>query len=102
MNTNTKNNYLEQIKFYADTPRGERNKFFCYTCSIVNYEEFFLRFILRGYAIRAAYYNQTNINTGEIRHNLKFKREDLQTLFDKAMQLPDKEKQRIRAFALKK
>ena len=66
------NKYRERIKFYADTPRQEKNKFFCYECSILQCKEFLYKFIFLGYNIRAAYYEKTEIDTGKVLENLKF------------------------------
>jgi len=64
--------YLERIKFYADTPNHQKNKFFCFQCSILNCKEFLYRFIFKGYNIRAAYYEKKETETGIILENLKF------------------------------
>jgi hypothetical protein len=55
----------ERLKFYADTPRGQKNKFFCWEVTILSLEDSLNRFFLEGYAIRAAWYEMINTETGE-------------------------------------
>lgn len=70
-------NYRERIKFYADTPMQEKNKYFCFECSILKCKEFLYGFYFRGFNIRAAWYEKTEIDTGKILENLKFNVPDL-------------------------
>ena len=69
--------FQERIKFYADTPRHEKNKFFCFECSMLHCKEFLYKFFFNGFSIRAAYYEKTEIETGKILENLKFNIPDL-------------------------
>jgi len=70
----------EQLKFYADTPAGEKNKFFCYNgISFLNHEEKLKDFIKKGFIIKAAYLQTTNEDTGEIK-NIKIS--NLQYYYD--------------------
>ena len=75
---------IERLKFYADTPRGEKNKFFCWQiASIFNLEEKLIEFIQKGFEIRSAWYEKINDETGEILENSRIN--DLQSIFDKAI-----------------
>ena len=49
-------NFKTRLKFYADTPSGQRNKLHCYECDLFNIEAMIKRFTIRGYIIRAAYF----------------------------------------------
>jgi hypothetical protein len=75
----------EKLKFYADTPRGEKNKFFCWNVSILQLEEALYRFFARGFVIRAAWYETINTETG-VHENTRIR--DLQGIFDRFCQLP--------------
>jgi len=89
MNTNTNNPvYIERIKFYADTPRGEKNKYFCFKTDLLNLEAALFRFFEKGFLVRAAWYEKINTETGEI-ENLKL---DLQTSFNRFMALYPKKR----------
>jgi len=61
----------EQLKCYADTPRGEKNKFFCFCIKLMELDDTIIRFITQGFKIRAALYQITNTSTGEIKENTK-------------------------------
>lgn len=61
----------ERVKFYADTPKGEMNKLFIFTSDTFHWEECIKRFIRKGFYIRAAWFETIDIETGEIKHNLK-------------------------------
>ena len=75
--------YIERIKFYANTPMGEKNKYFCFKTDLLNLENCLFRFFKKGFEIRAAWYEKINIETGEI-ENLKL---DLQTSLNKFLAL---------------
>lgn len=49
-------NFKTRLKFYADTPSGQRNKLHCYNCDLFQIEAMLKRFTIRGYIIRAAYF----------------------------------------------
>jgi len=57
-----KKNATNRLKFYADTPRGEKNKLFIYNVS--HYEhaiDLVAKFVQKyGFTIRAAYYENQN------------------------------------------
>ena len=89
MNTNTNLNtnnsvYKERLKFYANTPKGEKNKYFCFNVSLLQLEESIFRFIKRGYYIKSAWYECINTETGEILENSRI---TLQDVFDKFSKL---------------
>jgi len=77
----------ERLKFYADTPRGERNKLFCWDVSIIHLEDAIFRFFARGFNIRAAWYENTNSKTGQKENQ----RINIEELFDKFHSLSPKE-----------
>jgi hypothetical protein len=79
----------EQLKFYADTPRGDKNKLFTWDVSILTLEDALFRFFAKGWNIRSAWYNKTNTETGEVENT---KIPNLQQLFEKFLSLPPKEK----------
>lgn len=49
-------NFKTRLKFYADTPSGQRNKLHCYSCDLFNIEAMIKRFTIKGYIIRAAFF----------------------------------------------
>lgn len=57
--------FTERLKFYADTPRGEKNKLHCFYVSAFKLKDALFRFWARDYHIRSAYYDKTNTETGE-------------------------------------
>jgi hypothetical protein len=69
----------EQLKFYADTPRGEKNKYHCYACSLLHLQETLSRFFEKGYNVRAAWYQSLDTETGAVISN---ERIDVPKLFD--------------------
>ena len=79
---------MEKLKFYADTPRGERNKLFCWDVSILHLEDAIFRFFARGFVIRAAWYENVNQETGRVTNE----RIDTEGLFDKFSSLSSKQK----------
>jgi len=74
---------IERLKFYANTP-SEKNKRFCWECSILDIEEKLIEFMLKGWAIRAAWYEKLNKETGEVLENTRIN--DLQSIFNKAVE----------------
>jgi len=78
----------EKLKFYADTPRGERNKLFCWKVSILHLEDAIFRFFARGFVIRAAWYENVNQETGQVTNE----RINIEELFDKFSSLSSKQK----------
>jgi hypothetical protein len=57
---------MERLKFYADTTRGERNKFFCFSiASRSELDERLDYWIDKGFYIRAAWHESINEQTGE-------------------------------------
>lgn len=84
MNTENNTDIKEQLKFYADTPKGEKNKLFCFEVNILELENAVKRFLIKGFNIRAAWYQKTNIITGEIKENTRLNIENIQnSLIDK-------------------
>ena len=54
------------IKFYADTPAGDKNKYFCFKLkSILSLKEAVMRFYDKKFIIRSCYYHELNQDTGE-------------------------------------
>jgi len=54
------------LKFYADTPRGEKNKYFCFSInSIMDIEARLLYWMQKGFYVRAAYYEFVDDETSE-------------------------------------
>lgn len=80
--------FKERLKFYADTPRGEKNKYFCFDVSIIHLEDAIFRFFAKGFHIRAAWYENINTEYGQV-ENQKI---NVQELFDKFCDLPPREK----------
>lgn len=57
---------MERLKFYADTPRGEKNKLFSWTIkSILDLPARLNYFTNKGYYIRSAWYESIDEDTGE-------------------------------------
>ena len=81
----------EKIKFYADTPKGEKNKLFVFSCNILSLEDCLYRFILKGFYIRSAYY-QLEKDDGEI-INTKIK--NISDYYSKANDLSKADRLRI-------
>jgi hypothetical protein len=64
--------YLERVKFYADTPAGDVNKLFTFETNIFSIERLFRTFIIqKKYNIRAAWYEKIDKDTGEIVENTR-------------------------------
>lgn len=68
----------EQLKFYADTPKGEKNKLFCFEVNILELENAIIRFLIKGFVFRAAWYQRTNTLTGEIKENTRINIETIE------------------------
>jgi len=80
------------IKFYADTSAGERNKYFCFKLkSILSLHDSILRFYCKGFNIRSAWYQETNLETGEV-INQRIPAETLNELFEEYVNLTPKQK----------
>jgi len=61
---------VERLKFYADTPNGDVNKFFCFTIpSIVEIQARLLYFMKKKWYIRSAWYEC--IENGKVTSNQK-------------------------------
>lgn len=73
----------DRIKFYADTPRGEKNKLFCFKADLLTLEETLMRFLRKKFVIRAAWFEQIDTETGELLTNQRIPTETLQSIFDK-------------------
>lgn len=71
--------FRERIKFYADTPRGEKNKLFCFDTSVLTLKETVWRFFNQGWSIRSAWYENINLTTGEVIENTKL---NVQSMFE--------------------
>ncbi len=55
---------MERLKFYADTPDGKKNKFFCWTINdILDLPARLNYFANKGYYIRAAWYEYVDDET---------------------------------------
>lgn len=82
---------IERLKFYADTPTGEKNKYCCWDISsIMDLEDRLIYFMQKGWNIRAAWYEKIDTDTGEVKENSKI--DCLQEIFDKAIDLLTKNK----------
>ena len=73
---------IERVKFYADTPKGEKNKQFCFKVGILELPEAIKRFHKAGYSIRALWYEKIESDTGEKIENTRVPTSTLQKLFD--------------------
>jgi len=85
----------ERLKFYANLPDGTKNKFHCFNVSLLSLEEALKRFLINGYHIKAAWHEAIDNSTGEIKHNLRIKTEDMQRLFDDAIDEENKAKRKV-------
>ena len=73
--------YNSRIKFYADTPRGEINKYHCFKVrNIFEVNEALLRFVSKGYIIKACWYEKIALDTGKVIDNMKI---DMVAFLDK-------------------
>jgi hypothetical protein len=55
----------ERLKFYADTPQA-KNQYFCWSLtSVLSLKEALWRFFDKGWAIRSAWYEKIDTETGE-------------------------------------
>jgi hypothetical protein len=60
---------MERLKFYADTPRGEKNKYFCFKInSILDLEGRLIYWLKKGMYIRSAWYESIDEETGLIQN----------------------------------
>lgn len=75
----------EKIKFYADTPRGEKNKQFCFKTNLLNISDTIKRFIRKKFVIRAAWYEKIDTCTGELIENTRIPAETLQDIFNEVI-----------------
>ena len=85
----------ERIKFYADTPKGEKNKQFCFNTNILSLADSVKRFFLQGFNIKAAWYEKIETDTGEIIENTRIPKSTLQELFDQAIEQSKKDKSKV-------
>jgi len=46
----------ERIKFYSDTPTGEKNKYFVFSCPFLDSMKFLMQKHSQGWHIRSAWY----------------------------------------------
>jgi hypothetical protein len=59
---------VERLKFYADTPNGDKNKFFCFKIpSIIEIDKRLLYFMKKNWYIRSAWYEC--IEDGKVKNN---------------------------------
>lgn len=72
---------IEHIKFYANTPAGDKNKLFTFECTLINLQSCLERFMKKGFNIRACWYQNYNDATGEI-INKRIPTKTLQDIFD--------------------
>ncbi len=75
----------ERIKFYADSPKGEKNKQFCFKTNLLCLEDSVKRLFIQGYSFRAVWYEKIDSETGEIIENTRIPQSTLQELFEKAI-----------------
>ena len=72
--------YKHQVKFYANTPRGEVNKLFVYETDMLHFERVLVTHIKSGFHIKAAWYQITRIARLKTIESMKIK--DLQKYFN--------------------
>jgi len=75
----------ERVKFYADTPRGEKNKLFCFKVDLITLKETIKRFMIKKFVIRSAWYEKIDTGTGELIENTRIPSDSLQEIFDEMM-----------------
>jgi len=69
---------VERIKFYADTPQGEKNKFFCFNLrTVMDIEAAIIRFLHKGFYFRSCWYEKINKSTGEVLENTRVNMNDI-------------------------
>lgn len=69
--------YDSRIKFYADTDKGEINKYFVFKVrSIFEVDIALLRFISKGFVIRACWYEKLLAGTDEVIENVRIDMKD--------------------------
>lgn len=71
--------FLERLKYYSDTPRGEKNKYFVFECNILKVKEFLFLRIQEGHKIRACFYEKITLPDRVVIENKKI---NLQWLVD--------------------
>jgi len=77
---------VERIKFYADTPQGQKNKFFCFTLrTIMDIEAAIFRFLRKGFYFRSCWYERINKETGEVIENTRVNMNDMVDNFQKGI-----------------
>jgi len=77
MDNQNENIIQERLKFYADTEDAP-NQYFCYKLgSIIDLNPSIYRFLLRGWRIRAAWYEVINMETGEVLENTKLNMDNI-------------------------
>jgi len=74
--------YISRIKFYADTAKEEKNKFFCYSCNELEFQEFFSRMFAAGHVIRAAWFEKVEEPGKKVIVNNRFPQHQLQDFLD--------------------
>ncbi len=72
----------ESIKFYADTPNGEKNKLFCFKVDLLTLKDTIKRFMIKQFVIRSAWYEKIDTSTGELIENTRIQSETLQEIFN--------------------
>jgi len=82
----------ERIKFYADTPSGDRNKLFCFNLtSILTLKNCIFRFFAKGYNFRSVYYEKIDYETGKC-ENQRIPKETINELFEEFENLTPKQR----------
>lgn len=69
--------FTERLKFYADTPKGEKNKLHCFKVSLFTLEDAYFRFLATGYNIRASWYEKIDTESGVIAENCRLNDKEL-------------------------
>lgn len=77
--------FSDRLKFYADTPRGEKNKMFCFKVDQLTMAETLKRFLGNNFVIRACWYEKIDTETGEVIENTRIPSETIQGLFNEVV-----------------
>jgi len=77
--------FTERLKFYADTPRGEKNKQFCFKIGLLTLKDSIKRFIIKGFVLKSVYYEKIDTGTGELLENTRIPPETIQDIFNEVV-----------------
>jgi hypothetical protein len=73
MNSSSSAQFKDYLKFYSDTLKGEKNKYFCFQINFLYIEESILYFIHTIGNLRSCWHEQKNITDNTVISNSRIK-----------------------------